>query len=324
MNDRRSSPFGVGFERWSPSSGSERMLYRDFSTRIVPYRSRSDAYAMSAEGMPVPSIENSLTLRYEGVDDFVRRTALELLAGYGAWLEVVADDGDEREGLPPGFRLFAADGVRRTATGALVQDVLAPEDLPPGYRHEGAWEPEVELDAERMVQVSLPGEYPATMLAQVFGDLAAIGAEGVPDWLMQRMAEPTTGAAAVDIGEFHRTQRLGILQAASPIGWTARDALYGRHGQLGKYYRLWRELKFLHFIASMRASAEEALRRVLAFAGARCGFSASVTAHGVHTPHEVEEVMRGFEAGELPLSEAERIAYESLGDGEQPMPRQVV
>ena len=306
MNDRRSSPFGFGFERWSPSSGSERMLYRDFSTRIVPYRSGSDAYAMSAEGMPVPSIEKSLTLRYEGVDDFVRRTALGLLVGYEAWLEVVVGDGDEREGLPPGFRLFAADGVRRTATGALVQDVLAPEDLPPGYRHEGVWEPEVELDAERMVQVSLPGEYPATMLAQVFGDLAAIG------------------AAAADIGEFHRTQRLGILQAASPIGWAARDALYGPYGQLGEYYRLWRELKFLHFIASMRASAEEALRRVLAFAGARCGFSASVTAHGVHTPHEVEEVMRGFEADEIPLSEAERIAYESLGDGEQPMPRQVV
>lgn len=300
------------------------MLYRDFSTRIVPYRSRSDAYAMSAEGMPVPSIEKSLTLRYEGVDDFVRRTALELLAGYGAWLEVVAGGGDEREGLPPGFRLFAADGVRRTAAGALVQDVLAPEDLPPGYRHEGAREPDLELDAERMVQVSLPGEYPATMLAQVFGDLAAIGAGRRFGHPLHEPVRYSLGAAAVDIGEFHRTQRLGILQAASPIGWTARDALYGPHGQLGEYYRLWRELKFLHFIASMRASAEEALRRVLVFAGARCGFSASVTAHGVHTPHEVEEVMRGFEAGKIPLSQAERIAYESLGDGEQPMPRQVV
>ena len=72
MNERRSSPFGVGFERWSTSSGSERMLYRDFSTRIVPYRSGSDAYAMSAEGMPVPSIEKSLTLRYEGVSRISR------------------------------------------------------------------------------------------------------------------------------------------------------------------------------------------------------------------------------------------------------------
>ena len=76
--------------------------------------------------------------------------------------------------------------------------------------------------------------------------------------------------------------------------------------------------------STVQAHGDEALRRALAFAGARCGFSASVTAHGVHTPHEVEEVMRGFEAGKIPLSQAERIAYESLGDGEQPMPRQVV
>lgn len=264
-----------------------------------------------------------------GVDDLVRRTALRLFADHEAWLEVAFGYEGERDGVPPdfrgaGFRLFEADGVRRTAAGALVQDVLAPDDLPPGYRHEGDWEPEAALDAERMVQASLPGEYPVATLARVFGDLAAIGVEGEPDWLMQRMVDPTTGVAAIDAGEFRRTQRLGIIQATSPIGWTARDAFYGAYGQLGEYYRLWRELKFLHFIASMRASAEEALRRVLALAGARCGFSASVTAYGVRTPHEVEEIMRGFEAGEIPLSEARRIAYERLGDGEQPMLRQVV
>ena len=332
MNDRRSSPFGVGSGRWSPSLVSESMLEQDFSTRIVPYRNGpdADAYVLSAEGASVSSIERSLALGSGmGVDNLVRRTALRLFADREAWLEVAFGDEGERDGVPPefrgaGFRLFEADGVRRTAAGALVQDVMAPDDLPPGYRHEGAWEPKAALDAERMVQASLPGEYPVATLVQVFGDLAAIGAEGEPDWLMQRAVDPPTGAAAVDAGEFHRTQRLSIIQSTSPIGWPARDAFYGPHGQLGEYYRLWRELRFLHFIASMRASAEDALRRVLALAGARCGFSASVTAYGVRTPHEVEEVMHGFEAGKHPLSEAIRIAYERPGDGEQPMPREVV
>ena len=72
---------------------------------------------------------------------------------------------------------------------------------------------------------------------------------------------------------------------------------------------LLRELRFLHFLASLRSCAEDALRQVLTLAGDRCGFRASVTAFGVHTPDEVNLLIQRFEAGDLPFSAVNDILY---------------
>jgi len=72
----------------------------------------------------------------------------------------------------------------------------------------------------------------------------------------------------------------------------------------------WRELRFLHFRASMRERAEEALRCVLALASERRGFEGSVTANGLHTPSEVRGFIEEFERGELAFSAVNDIIFE--------------
>ena len=77
------------------------------------------------------------------------------------------------------------------------------------------------------------------------------------------------------------------------------------------YYYLLRELRFLHFVASMRERAEVGLVQVLQIAGERCGFSATVTAHGVITPAEVCGAIDAFESGSLSFAEVREIKYQS-------------
>ena len=84
----------------------------------------------------------------------------------------------------------------------------------------------------------------------------------------------------------------------------------GLDRQVSEYYYHLRELWFLRFVASMRARAEEALCEVLALASQACGFTASVTAQGIYTPEEVEEIIRQFEAGELTFSAVLDIVWE--------------
>ena len=57
------------------------------------------------------------------------------------------------------------------------------------YRTEdGDWEREVELDAGRMIHVTLPDEYPSELLTQVVRDLSEIDPDLTPPWVMEHWA----------------------------------------------------------------------------------------------------------------------------------------
>ena len=60
----------------------------------------------------------------------------------------------------------------------------------------------------------------------------------------------------------------------------------------------------------MRESAEKALQQVLTVAGEHCGFEAHVTARGLYTPSEVGEIIKKYEAGDLPFSAATDVIFE--------------
>ena len=163
-----------------------------------------------------------------------------------------------------------------------------------------------------MVHVRLPDKYPRGLLKKLVEDLVEIDSNDnlMPSWVLEQMTGQRKSAPPFDSGEAIRTQRLRIAQATLQIGWTAREIYYGGNSYLGDYYYYWRELRFLHFRSSMRERAEKALQQVLTFAGEMCSFEAHVTARGLYTPIEVEDIIKKYEAGDIPLSAMTDIIFE--------------
>ena len=305
--------------RWFPStpamwidSSQTHLLYQDFDARVVPYRHDPEAYVLSTKGAPSYEVDRALSLR-DAVDlnGFLRTVATKLLTTHEVWLEVSFED-ESREQTP--FSVAEAGGVRRTTEGGLVQQLPNSDELPEWYRDDGEWGTVLELDADRMVHVRLPEAYPSDVLAQVITDLAEIEFNLTPPWVTEQWAERQGGSPPYDAREASRTHQLRLAQAALPIGWTARELFLGPNRAVSDHYHYLRELRFLHFLASLRYCAEDALRRVLTLAGERCGFKASVAALGVHTPNEVNALIQKFESGNLPFSAVNDILFESGKD----------
>ena len=292
------------------------LLDQDFNTRIVPYRDKPEPYTITSEGMKWYKVNESLGLvsSRSGVREFIRVIASRLLVSHEAWLEV-SYNGHSTNSAP--FTVDLVDGVTQTATGGLVQRLPDKSEVPQLYT-DIKWETEVELDPTRMIHVSLPGDYPSKLLSKVIRSLTEIREDVVPKWVEERMFGQDIQGTQFDIREFNRTKQLRIAQVALPIGWTARQIYFSPNQQVGTpYFHYWRELKFLHFLSSMRERAEEALRRALTIAGESCGFTASVTTNALYAPSEVEDIIRRFEQGEIPISEVSNIILEENKDAEK-------
>ena len=240
--------------RWFPHepgvwlhSREAHLLLEDFNLHLVPHRNRRDAYELSVKGISDSMVNDALSLwnRGRGADSFVSAVASTLLTERESWLEVIFNP-DNREGLP--FRPLLVHGVRRAETGKIVQEVPISESATyPSRGYSGQKFQTIELDEERMVHVQLPSKYPNRVLKRIVDDLVEIDANYnlMPPWVMEQMTGQRKNAPAFDPGEAARTQRLRILQATLPIGWTAREVNYGESRHLGDYYYFWRELRFL-------------------------------------------------------------------------------
>lgn len=290
-----------------------RLMLEDFDQRIVPYRANADAYRLSTDGIPTYDVARSMELEHptNGVDGFVRSVSNSLIANHEVWLEITfANDEQGR----PYFRVFPVLGVRRESSGRLVQEVPIRNqpDLPDSNRPSRTLE--IELDPAHVIGVSLPKDYPANLIRRVINQLVEVDDHFnlLPDWVKEQMAGHRRDVPRFDSALAVRTERLRTIQAASPIGWTAREIFYGSSRHLGDYYYYWRELRFLHFRSSLRACAEEILRQVLTLAGPRCGFTAQVTAVGVYTPAEVAALICRFESGEILFTNINDILFENL------------
>ena len=294
---------------WSPET---HLLLEDFNSSVVPYRADGRSYQLSTDRADGNRVQEALKLwgHRRGPDGFVSAVASSLLTDHEVWIEVIFDEDDRN--LTP-FTLLKAPGVRRTLNGKLIQERPKLKEGTHEYRDIADCELEqVELDTQRMASASLPDRYPSQMLAKIVVDLVEADASYnlTPPWVMEKMVGQRRNAPSYDPSEANRTNRLRIAQVTLPIGWPAREIYYGNNRSLGDYYYYWRELRFLHFRSSMRESAEEALRQVLTIAGAMCDFKASVTASGLYTPLEVEDMISKFEAGEIPFSALTDIIFE--------------
>ena len=315
--------------RWFPSepkvwgkSGHLQMLHEDFDNRTVPHGDHPEPYTLSVVGIAPQTINESLSPNEysSGLEGFIRNVASRLLLSHEVWLEVAY--GDEAKGRSP-FRVFDVHGVEQTSSGDLIQKWPRRYESPDWFEGEADSGEEIELDRDRMVHVGLPEKYPGPLLSQVVRDLSEIEPSVPPAWMMDKMTGQRQDTPPFDVKAFFRTERLRTIQAALPIGWTARESLGGQLREVNDYYHYWRELRFLHFCLSMRARAEDALRQVLKLAGETCGFVASVTANGLYTPSRVETLIREFERGELSLSAVSDITWE-VGRGVHSEQRLVV
>ena len=320
MTSRRSRWFPTRGERWERSPQID-LLTQDFDIAVVPYRNAPKAYELAVDGASWYEIEGALTLNWDdhGIADFMRNLASRLLFDHEVWLEVTFDDAPDS--AP--FQVFAVDGVQRTRTGGLVQELPRIEELPDGVSTEIEWEPTIELDPDRMVRLVLPKAYPGKVLRRVFADLAEVTTPLVPDWVLEHMAGQRRDTPPFDLNEANRIERLRIAQATLAIGWDGREAFLGLGRQISDYYLYWRKLRFLHFCSSIRECVEGTLCRVLTLAGLTRGFTTEVTAKGLHTPQEIEGFIRRFEAGQLPFSDVNDILMER-GDGKYANERKIV
>lgn len=308
MDGRRSNLSHLEARTWVSSYHTD-FLRDDFNTRVVPYRLNSEPYELAADGIAPQDVNWCLAsgLQTRGPVDFIRTVASALLMNHEVWLEVVFDD--ETMNRSP-FTVLQIDGVRLTTAGEVVQERpirRRPIGWNPG---EDRWKSEIGLDPEQLVHVSLPDAYPSQLLMQVVRDLAEIKPFRAVDWMMARLTGQGQDTPRFDVNEGFRTEKLRTMQAALPIGWVGRENYYSYDRPISDYYFFWRELRFLHFRASMRACAEAAMSRVIALASARCGFEASAFTKGIYTPCEVEGFIRSYEKGEMPFSKVNDITHE--------------
>lgn len=294
-------------------SGEVFLLRDDFNNRIVPYRQRNEGYQLTVDGIEQDSVVSSLLLDPDdwGPEDFIRAIASRLLTELEVWIEVVPNPA---QGGDVPFRVFTAARVQRTSSGGLVQVLPARADLPTWYPDDDAWGQSVELDPNRMVHVTLPPQYPRRLLKRVLIGVSEVVSAMAPEWALQQMVGQRPNTPRFDQAEAERLERQRLLQVASPIGWTAREFYRLQPWKITYYNYLFRELRFLHFVASVRERAEIALRNILDITGELCGFTSSVTAYGIYAPEEIWNFIGDFQSGNLPFKRAREIIYQEVSD----------
>ena len=302
MSTRRSRRVPSKNETWAWSSGEASLLYRDFYNHIVPPR---DTYQLSAEGAPAHQVAKSFLLNpyRPPVDSFIQGIGSTLLRRYEAWIEVVYESWEGNDGL---FSVFEVDGVKQTESGDLIQDVPSRDQLRDWDGTQDDWTSPIELDADRMIHVSLPDEYPSEVLSRVAGHLSRIEPITTRPWFLEGMRGERPNIVSFE--EATLAERLCTLQTSLPLGWAAREQL-GPDARITDYYYLWRELRFLHFRALMRERAEGALRKIVALASEQYDFSAEVWSEGIYTHQQVSERISQFEAGKVNFDTVFDILY---------------
>ena len=311
MTSRLSLPMPIASSTGVPNTVTY-MLHDDVRTRVVPYGPQGQVYTVDGASSLGGGFLDALQLNGgDGdIDDFVRTVGFWLFDEHELWIEVFAQE--ESEGEVP-FAVAPVSNVVLDRNGRAIQELPPREALPEWAQPDDRWGKRIELDRARLVRVTLPGDYADRRLARVKRDLAAIPLVTSPDWIMEREAGKSPGGPAFDVREAARTDRLAVLQAACPIGWSGREMLLSTDRNINDFYLNLRELCFLHFLVSLRAEAETALRGVLAVASNLFGFKVEVTAHDLCTPADISRYIRQFEEGELSFSLVAEIIYQKPG-----------
>ena len=324
MIKRRSYPIPPKSTDWESSSPSCLLewLYQDIGNRLIPNITQTEPYELSSEPSPWHIVAHALRIddQLQGVEDFIQSISMRLLIYHEVWIEIAIYD-QTRDEAP--FRVFEVNRVKRNKNGQLIQHIPDRGELAHWVEPGRDWPECVELDADRMVRVQLPDAYPSELLRRVMTELANLEPLLPPSWVYRQIDGTMPNASIYNVNESEWNSRLLTLKVSDPIGWTAREGLRGPGRRLNDYHYTLRELRFLHFIAALRQSAEQALREVLDIAGNLCGFEASVTANCVYSPEDVCDLITQFEQGAITLTESLDIIFQRDTDV-NPSQRRVV
>lgn len=290
------------------------MMCEDFKHRIIPYLGNRNAYQLSTCGTSSHVVERSLApiglvpSYFSGTDDFIEAITYSLFTSHDLWLEVTCNPV-EKDTAP--FHVFHVEGVNCTERGNIIQVVPSPSPYIEQSQHGQSRNEQISLPSDRMVHATLPSAYPSEVLNRVIEELVIHNDLEALQIGLAKITGQSEVPRNFNFEEASRIRRLDLLQAASPIGWTAREILrYEQNRELNDYYYFLRELQFLHFVASVREQAEHALRDVLVIAGDQCGFSFSVTAQGIYTANEINGLIEQFTKGEIAFSDLNDIIHE--------------
>lgn len=311
MSSRLSLPVPIAGSARIPNTVVH-MLHEDVSRGVVPYGRQGRIYAESRDPILGRRYLDSLRLgrRHGEIVDFVRTVGIWLFADHEVWIEVFVQDEPERDAP---FSIAPVSNVVLPRDGRVLQELPPKEALPEWVQPDDRWGRRIELDRDRLVRVTLPEEYADRRLAKVEEELADIPLMTRPDWFIKQVSGNSTDGPRFDFSEAARTDRLAVLQAALPIGWSGREMLLSTDRNINDFYLYLRELRFLHFLASLRTKAETALREVLTIARNLCGLAVEVTAHDLCTPADISGYIGQFEDGEIPLSRVSDIIFQKPG-----------
>ena len=311
MSSRLSLPVPIRSSPRVPNAVTH-MLHEDVHRGVVPYGRQGQVYTVAGASSLGRGYIDALRLNggYGDIDDFVRTVGFWLFDEHEVWIEVFAQD--EPEGDAP-FAIAPVSNVAVRRNGRVFQELPPREVLAEWVQSDDRWGKRIALDRDRLVRVTLPKDYADKRLVGVERDLAAIPLLTSPDWFMEQVSGQSTDGPAFDFSEAARTDRLAVLQAALPIGWSGREVLMSTDRNINDYYLNLRELRFLHFLASLREKAEGALREVLTIGRSLSGVTAEVTALDLCTPADISRYIHQFEAGELSFSKVTDIIYQEPG-----------
>ena len=297
------------------------MLYEDYQAQLVPI-AKSPVYDLAVAWTDVNSVLDSLSLEenHRGVDSFLKDVGMRLLLRGEVWLYMLF--GQEHEGRGH-FMVFEITGVRPGRNGTLVQMPPDVNHVPEYLSSRNSWAHASELDLSRVIRVTLPDAYPFPVLSKVVGQLSRMHFPETPKWASDEAAGQGRDNPRYDVQEAYRTFQIFLSQVVREIGWTAREEFMETYTCTNQYYWSVRNLIFQHFLASMRERAEVAVSQVLSIAGSRCGFAATVSAHGAYTAAEIEQLIHQFKEGGISFSDAASIQY-SWCDRFKPKVRRVL
>lgn len=230
---------------------------------------------------------------WDALYQFVHRCAGTIAAyGYAAYELVLLYPQESEKAV--GFELFGIwPATLRVQDDALVQYV--PERL----RQDGKYPPALAFPADRLIIFELPAALQQSFI-QGLGSLMAVNLSRGADLAVEsfRLGQH---AVPYDFRAHKAAEHLALAEGTRGIGWDARGLF--QEAQLD-YYRVYRQLVFMKFVAQLREAIISTLNSVLTAVSQLVSPVGQIAVQGLPTSADMEAMLQRLERGDVSFKEA--------------------